>query len=97
MGFLFNLCASYELYRTLSLICIILSVLCAIFITVVVMLQPGNSTGISAINGSSDTFYGKNKSKTLESKLRVLTVICIAVLVVLMVAFYLIQMLMKVG
>ena len=61
------------------------------------MLQPGNSTGISAINGTSDTFYGKNKSKTLESKLRTLTVVCIAVLVVLMVAFYLIQMLLTVG
>ena len=56
MGFLFNLCASYELYKALSLICLILSVLCALFIIIVVMLQPGNSTGISAINGTSDTF-----------------------------------------
>lgn len=96
MGFLFNLCVSYELYKAVSLVCLLLSVLCAIFIIIVVMLQPGNSSGISAINGSSDTFYGKNKSKTLESKLRKLTVICVIVLVVLMIAFYLIQMLLKV-
>lgn len=92
-----NLGVSYELYSAVSLICLILSVLCAIFIIIVVMLQPGNSNGISALNGSSDTFYGKNKSKTLESKLRKLTVICVAVLIVLMIAFYLIQMLLIVG
>ena len=97
MGFLFNLCASYELYKALSLICLILSVLCALFVIIVVMLQPGNSSGISAINGTSDTFYGKNKSKTIESKLRKLTIICVAVLIVLMIAFYLIQMLLQVG
>lgn len=92
-----NLLVSFELYQAVSVACIILSVLCAAFIIVVVMMQPGNSNGIDALNGSSDTFYGKNKSKTIESKLRKLTVICVAVLIVLMIAFYLIQILLKVG
>ena len=92
-----NLLVSFELYQAVSVACIVLSVLCAIFIVIVVMMQPGNSNGIDALNGSSDTFYGKNKSKTIESKLRKLTIICVAVLIVLMIAFYLIQMLLKVG
>lgn len=84
---------SYELYYGLSLACLILSVICAVFIIIVVMLQPGNSNGISALDGTSDTFYGKNKSKTVESKLKKLTVVCVVVMTVLMIAFYLISML----
>ncbi len=99
MEFLLNnlLALSYEAYQVLSVICIALSIICAIFVIIVVMMQPGNSNGIEAISGSSDTFYGKNKSKTIESKLRILTVISVAILIVLMVAFYLIQKLMNVG
>ncbi len=99
MEFLLNnlLALSYEAYQVLSVICIALSVLCAIFLIIVVMMQPGNSNGIDALGGSSDTFYGKNKSKTIESKLRILTVISVGVLVVLMIAFYLIQKLLIIG
>ncbi len=86
---------TYTLYQIISVTCIALAVLCALFIIIVVMMQSGNSNGIDALNGSSDTFYGKNKSKTIESKLKVITVVCVVLLVVLMIAFYLIQMLWK--
>lgn len=82
----------YNLYLVLSIICLVLSIISAIFVIVVVIMQPGNSSGINAINGSSETFYGKNKSKTLESKMRKLTIIAIAVLVVCMISFYVLQL-----
>lgn len=99
MEFILNslLADNYVLYQTLSVICIALSALCALFIIIVVMIQPGNSNGVGALGGSTDTFYGKNKSKTVESKLRRLTVVCLIVLIVLMIGFYLIQNLMVVG
>lgn len=84
---------NYGLYSAALLVCVILSVICAVFIIIVVMIQPGNSNGISALDGTSDTFYGKNKSKTVESKLRKLTVVCLVIMTVLMVAFYLIKLL----
>lgn len=91
-----NLLFNYDvLYIWLSRVCVILSVLCALFVTVVVMIQSGNSNGVSALGGSSDTFYGKNKSKTVESKLRRLTVVCIAVMTVLLIAFYIIERFVK--
>lgn len=83
---------NYDLYNISLLVCVILSVICAVFIIIVVMIQPGNSNGISALDGTSDTFYGKNKSKTVESKLRKLTVVCLIVMTVLMIAFYLIKL-----
>ena len=88
---------NYALYQTLSVVCIALSALCALFIIFVVMIQPGNSNGVGALGGNTDTFYGKNKSQTMESKLKKLTVVCLVVLIVLMIAFYLIQTLMVVG
>ena len=90
------LAISNELYITLSLICVILSIICAIFVIIVVIMQPGNSDGIGAISGHSETFYGKNKSKTLESKMRKLTVIAIAILMVCMISFYIIAKLANV-
>ncbi|MDY4187418.1 MAG: preprotein translocase subunit SecG [Candidatus Borkfalkiaceae bacterium] len=86
-----NLLFNYDVYMILSRVCVILSVLCAGFVTIVVMIQSGNSNGVSALGGSSDTFYGKNKSKTVESKLRRLTVICIAIMTVLLIAYYIIE------
>ena len=77
-----------ELYLVLSTICLVLSILAAIFVIIVVIMQPGNSSGIGGVTGSSETFYGKNKNKTLESKMKKLTVIAVIVLAVCMIAFY---------
>lgn len=81
---------SNGLYVALSVISIVLIVLCSLFVIVVVMMQKSNSSGISALSGSSETFYGKNKSKTLESKLKRLTIICLIVIGVLCVLYFII-------
>ena len=73
--------------QLICLPCLILGALCALFLIVVVMIQPSNSSGISAIGGQQETFYGKNKGKTLASKLKKLTVITMAVMSVLMIVF----------
>ena len=84
---------SYELYMTLSIICLVLSIIASIFVIIVVIMQPSNSNGISAISGNSETFYGKNKSKTLESKMKKLTIVAIAIVAVCMIAFYIVSLL----
>ena len=61
--------------------------LCALFIILVVLLQPGNSSGVSALGGTTETFLGKNKSKTFEHKMRVLTIISTIILAVLCIVF----------
>ena len=35
----------------------------AIFVICVVLFQPGNSNGVGALGGTTETFLGKNKSK----------------------------------
>lgn len=60
--------------------------ICALFLILVIMFQPGNSSGVSALGGQTETFLGKNKSKTFEHKMRVLTVISSIVFAVLCIA-----------
>ena len=64
--------------------------LCALFIILVVMFQPGNSQGVSALGGTTETFYGKNKSKTFEHKMKKYTVISGIVFTVLAIVFVII-------
>nr|MBO4517804.1 preprotein translocase subunit SecG [Clostridia bacterium] len=61
--------------------------LCALFIILVVIFQPGNSSGVSALGGTTETFLGKNKSKTFEHKMKLYTVISGIVFAVLAIIF----------
>ena len=75
--------AFYNLYMGLSVTMIALMFLSAAAAIVLVLLQPGNSTGIDALGGSSETFFGKNKAKGMDAKLALITKICAIVFVVL--------------
>ena len=81
----------YPIYITLSTICLVLSIISAVFVIIVVIMQPGNSSGIGGITGSSETFYGKNKGKSLESKMKKLTVIAVVVMAICMIVFYILS------
>ncbi len=96
-SFLFNLLAPlpsdgvYYAYRIVSLVLIICMGVAALAAIVLVMLQPGNSQGIDALGGSSETFYGKNKGKSTEQKLKMWTLICLSVLGVFAIVFFILQ------
>ena len=71
---------------------IILMTVISIAIIVIVMMQEGETGGVSAISGgSSDTFYGKNKGRSKEQILKRLTLILGAVMLVISVVFFLIK------
>ena len=66
---------------------LVIMAIAAIFVICVVLFQPGNSNGVGALGGTTETFLGTNKSKTFEHKMKVLTVICGIVFAVLCVVF----------
>ena len=72
---------------TLRVILAIVLAICGLFIILVVLLQPGNSSGVSALGGTTETFLGRNKSKTFEHKMKKLTVISGVIFAVLCIAF----------
>ena len=84
--------AYYALRMGLSVSLIVLMAISAITAIVLVLLQPSNSSGIDALGGSSETFFGKNKGKSIEAKMKKWTWICLAILVVFSIAFYILQL-----
>ncbi len=48
---------------------------------VTVLLQSGQSQGLGSIAGGAETFFGKNKAKTVEGKLALITKIAAGVFV----------------
>ncbi len=83
--------AYYNLRMGLSVTMIVLMAIAAIAAIVLVLLQPSNSSGIDALGGSSETFFGKNKGKSIEAQMKKWTWICLAILVVLSIVFYVLQ------
>lgn len=83
--------ALYNTYKIVSLVLIIAMGVAALAAIILVLLQPGNSQGIDALGGSSETFYGKNKGKSTEAKLKMWTFICLAVLAVFAIVFFILQ------
>ena len=81
----------YDVYVAVSAAFIIAMFVAAGAAIVLVMLQPGNSQGIDALGGSSETFYGKNKGKSTEATLKRWTIVCLCVLAVLAVVFFILQ------
>ena len=71
----------------LKYIALAVMAVCAIFVILVVMFQPGNSSGIGALGGQTETFLGKNKSKTFEHRMKKLTVVSSIIFAVLCIAF----------
>ena len=45
----------------------ILFILDCIALTVIVLMQEGKSAGLGAIAGAADTYWGKNKGRSMES------------------------------
>ena len=55
-----------EIARTIiQIVFIILSII----MTVIVLMQEGKSAGLGAIAGAADTYWGKNKGRSMEGTL----------------------------
>ena len=81
----------YTLYITLTLIFIALLFIAAIVAILVVLFQKSNSDGIQGITATSETFFGKNKGRSIESKLKQWAWISLIVIGVLSIVIYIIQ------
>lgn len=77
----------FEIFSTVRIVLLSLIVLLCIGLIIVVMIQPSNQQGTGSLTGQSDTFYSKNKSKTMEGFLKKLTVIIACALFVLSILF----------
>ena len=62
----------------------VIYVLLCIALIVVVLMQEGKSAGLSgAINGVADTYWGKNKGRSIEGTLEKITKILAALFIII--------------
>ena len=83
----------YTLYMVLSIACLVVLFVTALLAVLLVLFQKSNSDGIQGITASSETFFGKNRGQSIESKLKKWTWVCMGVLGVLSIAIYIICLL----
>lgn len=66
--------------RVLTVVFMIVSLI----ITVVILLQEGKQAGLTgAISGAAESYWGKNKGRSMEGKLEKITKICVVLFFVL--------------
>ncbi len=73
-------------------ILLILTAIASIAIIVAVLIQPSNPDGgRNVITGTNDSYYAQNKGDTKEGRLKKIIIICSVVILVLTIAFYVIE------
>ncbi|AEE97056.1 preprotein translocase, SecG subunit [Mahella australiensis 50-1 BON] len=69
-----------------------LYIIASIVLIVVVLMQSGKTAGLSgSIAGGAETFFGKNKARTYDAKLKRLTKYAAVVFIVLSLVLVLLQ------
>ena len=68
---------------TLRIVLMGIFILVCIFLTIVVLMQESKQNGLSgAISGAADTYWGKNKGRSIEGKLVLFTKILVLFVVI---------------
>ena len=68
----------------------IVFIIVSIVLTVLVLMQEGKSAGLGAISGAAETYWGKNKGRSMEGML-------VKVTRVLVILFLLISIVLNIG
>lgn len=69
----------------------ILLMLSALVMIVTVLMQSSERTGIGAVSGAAETFFGKSKARGMDAKLALITKICTGLFVSLSIVMMLLQ------
>ena len=67
----------------LKTISTVVFIIISLIITVVILMQEGKSAGLGAISGAADTYWGKNKGRSMEGILVKITRVCVILFLVL--------------
>ena len=67
----------------LRTILMVVFILISIVLTVIVLMQEGKSAGLGAISGAADTYWGKNKGRSMEGRLVMFTRILVILFLVI--------------
>lgn len=87
-----------ESFPVIRMVLLILMVVLAVAMILVVLFQPSGGDGMGAISGQvNDTFYTKNKGRSLEGIMKRLTIVLAICLFVISVLFFVTVVVYPVG
>ena len=67
----------------LKVILTIVFIIISLALTVVILMQEGKQAGLGAIAGAADTYWGKNKGRSMEGVLVKITRIAVVLFILL--------------
>jgi len=67
----------------LKIILTVVFIIISIALTVIILMQESKSAGLGAIAGAADTYWGKNKGRSMEGRLVTGTKILVVLFVVI--------------
>ncbi len=67
----------------LKIVLTVIFILISVALTVIILMQEGKSAGLGAIAGAADTYWGKNKGRSMEGMLVKITRILVVAFIVL--------------
>lgn len=50
----------------IRIICLIAIIAVSVILTVVILMQEGRDSGLGAISGAAETYWGKNRGRSME-------------------------------
>lgn len=71
---------------TVSTVLTVIFIIVCIALTVVVLLQEGKSAGLGVVSGAADTYWGKNKGRSMEGTLEKITRVLVVLFLVIALA-----------
>ena len=67
----------------LKMILTIIFIIISVALTVIILMQEGKSAGLGAIAGAADTYWGKNKGRSMEGMLEKITKVLVIFFIVI--------------
>ena len=67
----------------LKIILTVVFIIISIALTVIILMQEGKSAGLGASAGAADTYWGKNKGRSMEGRLVTGTKILVVLFIVI--------------
>lgn len=67
----------------LKMILTIVFIIISIALTVIILMQQGKNAGLGALAGGSETYWGKNKGRSMEGMLNKITKILVGAFIVI--------------
>jgi preprotein translocase subunit SecG len=67
----------------LKIVLTVVFIIVSLILTIIILMQEGKSAGLGAISGAAETYWGRNKGRSMEGRLVTGTKVLVALFLIL--------------